>query len=117
MSAVKQAIDRLRHAAEFTATENTALIETLRGWFADQPELGDRAWSTRSLQEHFESKLDVDPEKRSDVEQDILVRLKAAADDAQRALDAKLGGPRRVSVKINDELFALVEKVVSEVTT
>ena len=104
----------LRHAAEFTATENTALVECLRGWFSDEFELGDRVWSTRSLQEHFESKLDIDPALRTPDEVRCLELLKAEADAAQAALDAKLGGPRRVSVGINQELWALVARVSAQ---
>src|SRR5437667_4813243 len=67
----KAALDDLKHAGEFTKIENTAIVHVLRGWFGSLSaipgalEAGDDAWAFTTLQEHFDSKLNPDPTKRT----------------------------------------------------
>ena len=65
----KAALDDLKHAGEFTKIENTAIVYVLRGWFGSLSaipgalEAGDDAWAFTTLQEHFDSKLNPDPDQ------------------------------------------------------
>src|SRR6266480_2109731 len=67
----KAVLDDLKHAGEFTKIENTAIVYVLRGWFGSLSaipgalEAGDDAWAFTTLQEHFDSKLNPDPTKRT----------------------------------------------------
>ena len=74
----KAVLDDLKHAGEFTKIENTAIVYVLRGWFGSLSaipgalEAGDDAWAFTTLQEHFDSKLNPDPTKRTPEQLNIL---------------------------------------------
>ena len=81
----KAVLDDLKHAGEFTKIENTAVVYVLRGWFGSLSaipgalEAGDDAWAFTTLQEHFDSKLNPDPTKRTPEQVKILGELQKKA--------------------------------------
>src|SRR5215471_14084081 len=83
----KAVLDDLKHAGEFTKIENTAIVYVLRGWFGSLSaipgalEAGDDAWAFTTLQEHFDSKLNPDPTKRTRERVDEILGAKSDEDE------------------------------------
>ena len=113
----KAALDDLKHAGEFTKIENTAIVYVLRGWFGSLSaipgalEAGDDAWAFTTLQEHFDSKLNPDPTKRTR-EVVILGELQKKAKKTQDRVDEILGAESDEDKRINKLVDAFVEQLV-----
>jgi hypothetical protein len=114
----KTALDDLKHAGEFTKIENTAIVYVLRGWFGSLSaipgalEAGDDAWAFTTLQEHFDSKLNPDPTKRTPEQVKILGELQKKAKETQDRVDEILGAKSDEDERINKLVDAFVEQVV-----
>src|SRR5437899_12942625 len=96
----KNARDNLRHAAEFTRIENTAIVYVLRGWFGAliRPEnateivqASDDVWANQTLFEHFDSELNSDPNTRTQESRAVLAELKTRSEAAQDRLNRLIG--------------------------
>jgi len=113
----KAVLDDLKHAGEFTKIENTAIVYVLRGWFGSLSaipgalEAGDDAWAFTTLQEHFDSKLNPDPTKRTR-EVVILGELQKKAKKTQDRVDEILGAESDEDKRINKLVDAFVEQLV-----
>jgi len=113
----KAALDDLKHTGEFTKIENTAIVYVLRGWFGSLSaipgalEAGDDAWAFTTLQEHFDSKLNPDPTKRTR-EVVILGELQKKAKKTQDRVDEILGAESDEDKRINKLVDAFVEQLV-----
>lgn len=116
MSAKDRAIALLRHAAAFSKIENDALVNDQRGWFADEPELGDKAWSPISLMEHYTSTLHPIPELRTGPELQVISLMQPYVNTSIDNLDDALGTERQVSLNLNAELDAMVEAIILQIT-
>ena len=112
--------DNLRHAGEFTKIENTAIVYVLRGWFGAliRPEnateivqTSDDVWAAQTLFEHFDSKLNSDPNTRTRESLAVLAELKERAEAQQERLNEILGGDTDEDERINE----LTDKAVQEV--
>ena len=114
----KAVLDDLKHAGEFTKIENTAIVYVLRGWFGSLSaipgalEAGDDAWAFTTLQEHFDSKLNPDPAKRTPEQVIILKELEKKAKETQDRVDEILGAENEEDVRMNKLIDAFVEKLV-----
>ena len=114
----KAVLDDLKHAAEFTKIENTAIVYVLRGWFGSLSaipgalEAGDDAWAFTTLQEHFDSKLNPDPTKRTPEQVNILGKLQKKAKETQDRVDEILGAENNEDERINKLVDAFVEQLV-----
>ena len=114
----KPVLDDLKHAAEFTKIENTAIVYVLRGWFGSLSaipgalEAGDHAWAFTTLQEHFDSKLNPDPTKRTREHVNILGKLQKKAKQTQDRVDKILGAQSDEDERINKLVDAFVEQLV-----
>jgi len=114
----KAALGDLKHACEFTKIENTAIVYVLRGWFGSLSaipgalEAGDNAWAFTTLQEHFDSKLNPDPAKRTPEQVIILKELEKKAKETQDRVDEILGAENEEDVRMNKLIDAFVEKLV-----
>jgi hypothetical protein len=114
----KAVLDDLKHAGEFTKIENTAIVYVLRGWFGSLSaipsalEAGDDAWAFTTLQEHFVSKLNPDPTKRTPEQVNILGELQKKAQEAQDRVDEILGAKSDEDERINKLVDAFVEQLV-----
>ena len=114
----KAALDDLKHAGEFTKIENTAIVYVLRGWFGSLSaipgalEAGDDAWAFTTLQEHFDSKLNPDPTKRTPEQVNILGELQKKAKKTQDQVDEILGAKSDEDERINKLVDAFVEQLV-----
>jgi len=114
----KAALDDLKHAGEFTKIENTAIVYVLRGWFGSLSaipgalEAGDDAWAFTTLQEHFDSKLNPDPTKRTREQVVILGELQKKAKKTQDRVDEILGAESDEDKRINKLVDAFVEQLV-----
>src|SRR6266516_2994333 len=88
----KAVLDDLKHAGEFTKIENTAIVYVLRGWFGSLSaipgalEAGDDAWAFTTLQEHFDSKLNPDPTKRTQDQVNEILGAKSDEDERMNKL-------------------------------
>jgi hypothetical protein len=114
----KAVLDDLNHAGEFTKIENTAIVYVLRGWFGSLSaipgalEAGDDAWAFTTLQEHFDSKLNPDPTKRTPEQVKILGELQRKAKETQDRVDEILGAKSDEDERINKLVDAFVEQLV-----
>ena len=114
----KAVLDNLKHAGEFTKIENTAIVYVLRGWFGSLSaipgalEAGDDAWAFTTLQEHFDSKLNPDPTKRTPEQVNILGELQKKAKETQDRVDEILGAENDEDERINKLVDAFVEQLV-----
>jgi len=114
----KAVLDDLKHAGEFTKIENTAIVYVLRGWFGSLSaipgglEAGDDAWAFTTLQEHFDSKLNPDPTKRTPEQVNILGELQKKAKETQDRVDEILGAKSGEDERINKLVDAFVEQLV-----
>ena len=114
----KAVLDDLKHAAEFTKIENTVIVYVLRGWFRSLSaipralEAGDDAWAFTTLQEHFDSKLNPDPTKRTPEQVNILRNLQKKAKETQDRVDKILGAKSDEDERINKLVDAFVQQLV-----
>ena len=114
----KAALDDLKHAGEFTKIENTAIVYVLRGWFGTLSaipgalEAGDDAWAFTTLQEHFDSKLNPDPTKRTREQVVPLGELQKKAKKTQDRVDEILGAESDEDKRINKLVDAFVGQLV-----
>jgi hypothetical protein len=114
----KAVLDDLKHSGEFTKIENTAIVYVLRGWFGSLSaipgalEAGDDAWAFTTLQEHFDSKLNPDPTKRTPEQVRILGELQKKAKETQDRVDEILGAKSDEDERINKLVDAFVEQLV-----
>jgi hypothetical protein len=95
---IKNAVDNLTHASEFTQIENTAIVYVLRGWFAALSgipgalEASDEVWAFTTLFEHFTSLLNGDVNTRTDTSKKVQGILSEKAKESQNKLNKILGG-------------------------
>ena len=75
-------------------------------------EAGDDAWAFTTLQEHFDSKLNPDPSKRTPEQVNILGELQKKAQEAQDRVDEILGAENDEDERINKLVNAFVEQLV-----
>ena len=114
----KAVLDDLKHAGEFTKIENTAIVYVLRGWFGSLSaipgalEVGDDAWAFTTLQEHFDSKLNPDPTKRTPEQVNILTELQKKAKETQDRVDEILGAKSDEDERINKLVDAFVQQLL-----
>src|SRR5437899_11835215 len=118
----KNARDNLRHAAEFTRIENTAIVYVLRGWFGAliRPEnateivqASDDVWAKQTLFEHFDSELNSDPTTRTRQSRAVLSELRESAEAAQEHLNQLLSDTEE-DERINDLTDKEVEDVIKK---
>jgi hypothetical protein len=88
------------------------------GWFGSLSaipgalEAGDDAWAFTTLQEHFDSKLNPDPTKRTPEQVNILGKLQKKAKETQDRVDEILGAENSEDERINKLVDAFVERLV-----
>ena len=75
-------------------------------------EAGDDAWAFTTLQEHFDSKLNPDPTKRTREQVNILKKLQKKAKETQDRVDEILGAKSDEDERINKLVDAFVEQLV-----
>jgi hypothetical protein len=118
---LKNAIDNLTHANEFTDIENTAIVYVLRGWFAALSgipgalEASDEVWAFTTLFEHFTSLLNGDVTTRSKVSKKVYAILQQKAKDAQDNLNTILGADTNEDERINKLTDDFVQEVIKKI--
>ena len=86
---------------------STPRLYVLRGWFGSLSaipgtlEAGDVAWAFTTLQEHFDSKLNPDPTKRTPEQVNILGELQKKAKETQDRVDEILGAKSDEDERMN----------------
>ena len=118
---LKNAIDNLKHANEFTQIENTAIVYVLRGWFGSLAGIpgalgaGDDAWAFTTLFEHFTSKLNPDPNTRTRTSKKVLKILADKAKEVQDKLDEILGAENEEDERINKVTDDFTRQVIERI--